>query len=488
MVYYAEEDDKWVEYNEYEEYQEPYNDEWEEQPVEAQDTHVRGLVNKALIKALTPLTKTLKSSGKRKTRSSCKYTSTIQASAEVLINMAKNVLLDHGSLAGRDTKGESSPATLDTTDSDDESVQPKKKVKKTKHVFYDAQEDVTPKNLLFNPQNLIHPRSTEWVPCVEVAHYVQNNLRQGFESQVRVTLHSECPRPSLGKVADTPELDPNMATFMRKFTKDPKKGLDRIWKGCQDMMLDVTGPLTKILDVAVTAKDKGVPLDSSDIMEWAQHAMCFLGNANVALSTERRRSFLMRIDPQLAEMATTEPGSLANGMLFGDDFVKKMGKYVATFSALDKLRPTSNAFFIQVFLTGPAGTEVEGPADVVIRPLEMQNNGAEEVPKDQSSTRPATEVTGVVDNVEVTEASSSSLEIPPIQVPILHYGDHMMGRSYCAVPSQMGGPDSRPMDQSDSSGFSYRVLCNSHTIGDSQTTKFFPCRDEFHRRGSSVVT
>ncbi|KAJ1152346.1 hypothetical protein NDU88_005121 [Pleurodeles waltl] len=64
-----------------------------------------------------------------------------------------------------------------------------------------------------------------------------------------------------GKVAGAPELDPGMATFLKKFTKDPKKGLDRAWKGCQAKLLDITGPLTKIVKLAAQAKELQVPLD-----------------------------------------------------------------------------------------------------------------------------------------------------------------------------------------------------------------------------------
>ncbi|KAJ1197511.1 hypothetical protein NDU88_001368 [Pleurodeles waltl] len=107
----------------------------------------------------------------------------------------------------------------------------------------------------------------------------------------------------LGKVADTPDLDPNMATFIKRFSEDPKNGLDRAWKGCQDKLLDISGPLTKILELAVLAKESNTPLSPQTLLEWAQRAVCLLGNANYALSMERRRSFLMRIDPKLAELA-----------------------------------------------------------------------------------------------------------------------------------------------------------------------------------------
>ncbi|KAJ1119094.1 hypothetical protein NDU88_007280 [Pleurodeles waltl] len=172
---------------------------------------------------------------------------------------------------------------------------------------------------------------------MEVAHYVQERLRKSFDKDVCNMLRSECYRPSLFcKVADTPELDPSVATFLKKFTKDPKKGLDRAWRACKDKHLDISGPITKILELAVQVKESSMPLDPEAILEWAQRAICLLGNANCAMSTEQWKSFLMRMDPKLVELALTEPGTLANGLLFCDTFVKDLDKYVSTFSALDK--------------------------------------------------------------------------------------------------------------------------------------------------------
>ncbi|KAJ1139051.1 hypothetical protein NDU88_005428 [Pleurodeles waltl] len=127
-----------------------------------------------------------------------------------------------------------------------------------------------------------------------------------------------------------------MAKFLRKFAKDPKKGLDHAWRGCQDKLLDLSGPLMKILDLAIQCKETNSPLNPEVVLEWAQWAICLLGNVSCATSRERRRSFLIHLDPKLAELATNEAGSLASGMLFGDKFVKDLGKYVGTFTALDK--------------------------------------------------------------------------------------------------------------------------------------------------------
>ncbi|KAJ1087503.1 hypothetical protein NDU88_000672 [Pleurodeles waltl] len=199
------------------------------------------------------------------------------------------------------------------------------------------EEAQPPRTLSFDPENIIHPWSTEWIPCVEVAHYVQDRIRKGFDRDVHDTFRSECPRPLLlGKMVEMPELDPNMATFIKRFSKEPKKGLDRAWKRCQDKLLDISGPLTKILELAVQAKESNTPIDPHTILEWAQRAISLLGNANYAMPTECRCSCLMRVAPYLAELAANKAGSLANGLLFGDKFVKELGKYVATFSPLDK--------------------------------------------------------------------------------------------------------------------------------------------------------
>ena len=58
---------------------------------------------------------------------------------------------------------------------------------------------------------------------------------------------AEWPWPTLdGKVAAMPEIDDRTVTFLCKFVKDPKKGIDRFWQACQDKLLDTADPLTKI--------------------------------------------------------------------------------------------------------------------------------------------------------------------------------------------------------------------------------------------------
>ncbi|KAJ1107378.1 hypothetical protein NDU88_004769 [Pleurodeles waltl] len=168
-----------------------------------------------------------------------------------------------------------------------------------------------PKTVTFDPTEIFHPRSTNWIPLPEVANYVHSHLRQGFDKEVTVRLKSECPRLELDdKMSDTPEVDPTMVNFMKKWARDPKKELDRAWRSCLDKLLDIAGPLTKILELGFITKDSGVPVDQDVLIGLAQRAVCQLGNAIVAMSTKRRRLILMHIDPKLNDLASSESSSL----------------------------------------------------------------------------------------------------------------------------------------------------------------------------------
>ncbi|XP_078506884.1 uncharacterized protein LOC144767203 [Lissotriton helveticus] len=198
----------------------------------------------------------------------------------------------------------------------------------------------------FDPTCIFRPQTSDWVPDKKTADNVAAKIRQPLSQEVRSRLRSECPRPSLPNgVASTPELDPKLCTFFAKYMKDPKKGIDRSWRACQDKLLDVVGPLTKIIELAERSRESGLPLPTDDVAGWTQRAMCLLGNANCDLSTECRRSLLLKIDPKLGELSSSEAGSVAQGTLFGDPFIKELGKFVATFSALDKAQASMKKIF-----------------------------------------------------------------------------------------------------------------------------------------------
>ncbi|KAJ1187998.1 hypothetical protein NDU88_004763 [Pleurodeles waltl] len=178
-----------------------------------------------------------------------------------------------------------------------------------------------------------------------VMDYAHACIRKALHKDVRSCFQSERPCPDIpDKVTMPQELDPNLATFLKRSTKDSKKGIDRPWKPCQDKVVDLSVPLCRILDLAVAAKESGSQVNPDTLAGWAQHVLCLLGNANCAISIEQRKSILLRIDLKLADLARGEPGPLADGLLFGNKFIKDLGKFVHTFTALDKAQTSMNKF------------------------------------------------------------------------------------------------------------------------------------------------
>ncbi|XP_053310368.1 uncharacterized protein LOC128472509 [Spea bombifrons] len=199
---------------------------------------------------------------------------------------------------------------------------------------------------LFDPDNLIHPRSADWFPTEHVAKYIAARVRHPLDKATRNKLKAECPRPTVPDLAcNTPDVDPKIAQFLGKTGWRPKKGLDFSLRNCQDKVLDVLGPCARIFEMVEEAISGVTPLDLMSIRGWIQRAICLIGNANTALASERRRAILIKIEPKLVNMATSEPGTSAKGMLFGDKFVKDLGSFVQTFTALDKAQANMKRVF-----------------------------------------------------------------------------------------------------------------------------------------------
>lgn len=135
-----------------------------------------------------------------------------------------------------------------------------------------------------------------------------------------------------------------MVSFINKGGRDSRKGLDSGLKSCQDRLLDILCPLTKIFEMAESAYLNDSKVDPKELREWTQRAVCLLGNANTALSNERRKSILLKLDPKLIELATKEGGPSSQGELFGDEFIKEMAKYVGVFSSIQKSQKEMRSF------------------------------------------------------------------------------------------------------------------------------------------------
>ncbi|CAH2284322.1 Hypothetical predicted protein [Pelobates cultripes] len=201
-------------------------------------------------------------------------------------------------------------------------------------------------NPLLDTDDLRHPRLAEWEPPGHITRYVARRMRTPLSKEGRNKLRAECPRPSLpGSACKTPEVDPQIAQFLNKSGWKPKKGLDFSLKGCQDKILDTLGPLSKLYELLDAAKAGNSALDVDVAIGWVQRAICLLGNANTAMSAERRKAILLKTDPKLATMTVAEPSSSSDRMLFGDTFVKDLGCYVKTFTAIDKAQANMKRMF-----------------------------------------------------------------------------------------------------------------------------------------------
>ncbi|KAJ1216074.1 hypothetical protein NDU88_003680 [Pleurodeles waltl] len=180
-------------------------------------------------------------------------------------SLLRDMAREHDYNAGSQKKMVSDPPSSSSSEhSSDQGDAPPRKCKKKAH----HKEIPTPKVLTFEPEDIVHPRSSLWLPPPEVVDYVETHIRHGFDKDIRSRLRSECPRPDFpSKVTETPELDPTLVTFLKKSAKDPKKGIDRAWRGCQDKLLDIYGPLTKILELAFQTKESGTECRSADACE-----------------------------------------------------------------------------------------------------------------------------------------------------------------------------------------------------------------------------
>lgn len=95
-----------------------------------------------------------------------------------------------------------------------------------------------------------------------------------------------------------------------------------------------------------------------------------LGNANAGLIAERKKAILMRMSPKLVELAKREAEGSLGGLIFGQNFITLLGKYVPTFTTLSKAQYNLRRVLSHVLLERLTGgdwlpaQEHEGPNSV----------------------------------------------------------------------------------------------------------------------------
>lgn len=143
-----------------------------------------------------------------------------------------------------------------------------------------------------------------------------------------------------------------MVQFLAKTVWNPRKGLESTLKSCQDKLLDIFGPHTKLFELAENAKAAVQAIDPHTFSGWIEKAICIAGNCNTSFSIERRKAILFQVEPKLA---LTKTGEKAEDLLFGNSFVKDLGCYIGEFTALAKAYNECAKSFMLGFRTGLAG-------------------------------------------------------------------------------------------------------------------------------------
>ncbi|KAJ1174960.1 hypothetical protein NDU88_000251 [Pleurodeles waltl] len=101
-------------------------------------------------------------------------------------SLIRNMAREHDYNAGSQKKAVDDPASSSSSSehsSEQEDAPPRKRKKKAHH-----KEVPTPKVLTFEPEDIVHPRSSLWLPPPEVADYVEAHIRHGFDKDIRSRL------------------------------------------------------------------------------------------------------------------------------------------------------------------------------------------------------------------------------------------------------------------------------------------------------------
>ncbi|KAJ1166549.1 hypothetical protein NDU88_006949 [Pleurodeles waltl] len=94
-------------------------------------------------------------------------------------SLIRNMAREHDYNAGAQKKVANDPASFSSSSehSSEQDDAPSRKRKKKVH----HQEVPTPKVLTFEPEDIVHPRSSLWLPPPAVADYVEAHIRHGLD-------------------------------------------------------------------------------------------------------------------------------------------------------------------------------------------------------------------------------------------------------------------------------------------------------------------
>lgn len=130
-------------------------------------------------------------------------------------------------------------------------------------------------------------------------------------------MRAKCPCPTVPKkVCDTSSVDPKIVQFLSKTGCNPYKGLQK-----SSSLLRAPKPWATHRPSAAQWVDPKSYLYSRE--------------CEYLFPSRGVRQYFFKVDPKLSNLSITEVGEEADD-LFGDFFVKDLGKYMGNFTALEK--------------------------------------------------------------------------------------------------------------------------------------------------------
>ena len=116
----------------------------------------------------------------------------------------------------------------------------------------------------------------------------------GFEKRQIIRA---CPRPDVDCVY-TPALDRFLPDLGPKYSVD-----DKVFRKMQDLLLDVTGPISMSYEMVLQAKENSKQLDPSALLSCLTKYLQLLGNVNDYISNKRRTQVLTKIGQKYTSLS-----------------------------------------------------------------------------------------------------------------------------------------------------------------------------------------
>lgn len=228
-------------------------------------------------------------------------------------------------------RGHSSGSRKRVSPSDLESLESEEEGDDTQDTISLLQESEALELIEFDPA--IQPEDA-WSPPDNIVKFLDRHFNKSLSEEERKAILKDFPKPSCDSV-QVPKLDDQLKEYLKSKGKDPLYGSEKALYKIQELLLDVSGPLTCLWGDLL---NKEVTVSGEMLVRLVQRALVLLGNASHMVSQERRKVAWAKINPKLRSLAT-EDYSKRGPLLFGPGFLDKASKKVEVDKTMSKMAP-----------------------------------------------------------------------------------------------------------------------------------------------------